>query len=141
LRLEQLSARYGVSRERVRQIEIRAFEKVRAASNLLSFSGEFVAMLDKEPVGTFLAFSLAHPCQDPAALQLLALESEVKLAFPYSAIWILTVPIAAIPNHHGAAAVLPLRNGPFEVAVIQRMVFLDREPLVVGSREGPFVTV
>jgi RNA polymerase sigma-32 factor len=31
LRLEQLAARYRVSRERVRQIEIRAFEKVRAA--------------------------------------------------------------------------------------------------------------
>ena len=31
LRLEQLAVRYGVSRERVRQIEIRAFEKVRAA--------------------------------------------------------------------------------------------------------------
>jgi RNA polymerase sigma-32 factor len=31
LRLEQLAARYGVSRERVRQIEMRAFEKVRAA--------------------------------------------------------------------------------------------------------------
>ncbi|WP_027516104.1 RNA polymerase sigma factor RpoH [Bradyrhizobium sp. WSM1417] len=31
LRLEQLAARYGISRERVRQIEMRAFEKVRAA--------------------------------------------------------------------------------------------------------------
>jgi RNA polymerase sigma-32 factor len=31
VRLEDLSKRYGVSRERVRQIEIRAFEKVRAA--------------------------------------------------------------------------------------------------------------
>jgi RNA polymerase sigma-32 factor len=33
LRLEQLAARYGVSRERVRQIEMRAFEKVRAATS------------------------------------------------------------------------------------------------------------
>lgn len=88
-------------------------------------------MLDKEPVGTLLAFSLAHPVQDPAAVQLLALEGQVKLAFSISAIRILAVPIAAIPNHHGAAAVLPLRNGPFEVAVIQRIVLdLDREPLV-----------
>jgi RNA polymerase sigma-32 factor len=31
LRLEDLATRYGVSRERVRQIEMRAFEKVRAA--------------------------------------------------------------------------------------------------------------
>src|ERR1700721_300646 len=63
-------------------------------------------------------------------MELFTPEGEVQLAFPMSAIRILTVPIAAIPNHHGAAAVLPLRNGPFEVAVIQRMVFdLDREPL------------
>lgn len=33
LRLEQLASRYGVSRERVRQIEMRAFEKVRAATS------------------------------------------------------------------------------------------------------------
>jgi len=31
VRLEELAKRYGISRERVRQIEIRAFEKVRAA--------------------------------------------------------------------------------------------------------------
>jgi RNA polymerase sigma-32 factor len=30
-KLEQLAARYGVSRERIRQIEVRAFEKVRAS--------------------------------------------------------------------------------------------------------------
>ena len=30
-KLEQLAARYGVSRERIRQIELRAFEKVRAS--------------------------------------------------------------------------------------------------------------
>jgi RNA polymerase sigma-32 factor len=32
VRLEKLATRYGVSRERVRQIEVRAFEKVRAAA-------------------------------------------------------------------------------------------------------------
>jgi RNA polymerase sigma-32 factor len=31
VRLEELATRYGISRERVRQIEMRAFEKVRAA--------------------------------------------------------------------------------------------------------------
>jgi RNA polymerase sigma-32 factor len=33
VRLEQLAAQYGISRERVRQIELRAFEKVRAAAS------------------------------------------------------------------------------------------------------------
>jgi len=36
LNLEDLAKRYGVSRERVRQIEIRAFEKVRAAVSVAS---------------------------------------------------------------------------------------------------------
>ena len=66
-------------------------------------------------------------------MKLLTLQGEVQLAFSICALRILAVPIAAIPNHDGAAAVLALRNGAFEVAVIQRMVFdLDREPLVVG---------
>ena len=33
VRLEDLALKYGVSRERVRQIEIRAYEKVRAAAS------------------------------------------------------------------------------------------------------------
>ncbi len=46
-------------------------------------------------------------------------------------------PIAAIPELHGAAAVLVIWNGAFEIAVIERMVLdLDREPLVVRIERG-----
>ena len=74
-------------------------------------------------------------------MKFFALQREVQLAFCISALWILAVPIAAIPNHDGAAAILALRNGALEVAVVQRMVFdLDREPLVVRIEGGPLVT-
>src|ERR1700758_1535837 len=89
-------------------------------------------MLNQKPVGSILALSLAHPGQDPAALDLLTRESEIQPAFCKAALRILASPIAAVPNHDGASAILALRNGAFEVAVIQRMVFdLDCEPLVM----------
>ena len=66
-------------------------------------------------------------------MKFLTLQGKVQLAFPICALRILAIPMAAIPDHHGAAAVLALWDRAFEVAVIQRMVFdLDREPLVVG---------
>src|ERR1700745_3029306 len=101
-------------------------------------------MLDQKPVGSLFAFSLAHPGQDPTAMELLTLESEIQLAFCKAPLWILASPIAAVPNHDGASAILALRNGAFKVAVIQRMVLdLDCEPLVMwiegrtlGDRPG-----
>ena len=47
---------------------------------LLSFPGELVAMLDQKPVGALLAFSLAHPGQNPAAMKLFTLQGEIQLA-------------------------------------------------------------
>ena len=50
-------------------------------------------------------------------------------------------PVAAVPQLHRAAAILAFRNGPFEVAVIERMVLdLDRQPLVVRIERRPRVT-
>jgi hypothetical protein len=88
-------------------------------------------MLDQEPVGTFLIFSLAHPRQKPAAVKFFALQGKVQLAFFIRALWVVAVPMASIPNHDSATAILSLRNGAFKVTVIQRMVFdLDCEPPV-----------
>jgi RNA polymerase sigma-32 factor len=44
-KLEQLAARYGVSRERIRQIELRAFEKLRASVKA-SMAGDAIATKD-----------------------------------------------------------------------------------------------
>ena len=49
------------------------------------------------------------------------------------------LPITAVPQHDRAAAILTLGNRPFEVAVIERMIFdLDRKPLVMGIERRPF---
>src|SRR3546814_3074296 len=47
-------------------------------------------------------------------------------------------PAAAVPQHHRAAAVLTLRNGPFERAVFQRVVLdADGEALLAGHQARP----
>ena len=46
-------------------------------------------------------------------------------------------PEAAIPQHHRAAAILALWNGPFEIAVVERVILdLDRQALVGGIEGG-----
>ena len=46
-------------------------------------------------------------------------------------------PEAAVPEHDGAAAILALGDGAFEVAVIERVIFgLDGKPLVAGVERG-----
>ena len=100
---------------------------------LFSFARELIAMLDQKPIYPLFAFSLAHPGQNPAAVKFLTLQGEVQLAFPICALSILAIPMAAIPDHYGATAVLAFWDRAFKVTVIQRMVFdLDREALVVG---------
>ena len=65
-------------------------------------------------------------------MELLTLKGEIQLALLIGALRILADPIAAIPNHDGASAILAFRNGAFEIAVIQRMVLdLDCKPLVM----------
>jgi hypothetical protein len=69
-------------------------------------------------------------------MQSLALQRELEVAFrqrllggPRS----IGLPIAAVPQHDRAAAILTLGYRPFEVAVVERMIFdLDRKPFVMG---------
>ncbi len=90
-------------------------------------------MLDQQPVGALAAIAVvAHPHQHPAAMQLVAIQREFKIALLEAALGIVGFPIAAIPQLHGAAAILVVRNGAFEIAIVERMVFhLHREALVV----------
>ena len=47
-------------------------------------------------------------------------------------------PGAAIPDHHGAAAVLALRDGALELVVFDRMILdVDREPLLARNKARP----
>ena len=104
----------------------------------LAFLGEFVAVLDQEPVGALAAVAVAlHPHQHPAAVQLVAMQREFQVALLEAAIGIIGFPGAAIPQHDGAAAILVVRDGAFEIAVVQRVILdLDREPLVVRIERG-----
>ena len=79
--------------------------------------------------------------QHPAAMELLAVQREFQVALFKTLFGIVAVPGAAIPELHGAAAVLALRDVAFEIAVIERVILdLDRQPLVVGVERGPPVT-
>ena len=104
----------------------------------VAFLGELVAMLDQEPVGPFSPGAVvAHTDQHPAAVQLVTVQREFQIAFLVSPLRIVGFPIAAVPELHGTAAILPLRSGAFEIAVIERRILrFDREPLVMRIERG-----
>ena len=102
--------------------------------------GILIVMLDQQPVGAFAAESVApHAHQHPAAFQLFPRQHEFEIAFGQHFFGVaIRLPEAAIPQHHRAAAILAFGNGPFKIAVIERMVFhLHRQPLVGGIERGP----
>src|SRR3954464_14148962 len=48
------------------------------------------------------------------------------------------LPLAAVPDQHGAAAIFAFRDGAFELVVFDRMVFdLHREPLLARYQAWP----
>jgi hypothetical protein len=94
----------------------------------------FVALLDQQPIFPPLSggFS-AHPHQGPVAVQFLAFEGEFErpLAVRRLGVRIKRDPGSAIPQHDGSAAIFALGNDPFELAIIERVVFdMDGEPLL-----------
>ena len=97
-------------------------------------AGEFVGRLDQQPRLLPLAGPLAHPHQMPVAVELLAVQLEIEMALLHGLVRIVVRrPGAAIPDHHGAAAILALRDGAFELVVFDRMILdVDGEALVAG---------
>ncbi len=110
--------------------------------------GPAVVLLDQQPVVPDLPalalIAVRHADEAEAALQALALEVEGDVALLVRLGRVaLRLPGAAVPQHHGAAAILALRDGAFERAVFDRMILdLDRQPAVLGieagsARDGP----
>jgi hypothetical protein len=98
-------------------------------------------MLNQEPVVAFSAQPVVlHAHQHPATPQLLTRCRELELALAQGRIHILCFlghPEAPIPQHYGAAAIFPLGDRAFEVAVVERMVLhLDRQSLVARIKRG-----
>jgi hypothetical protein len=98
---------------------------------------KFVTVLDQEPVCAFGAFPIVgHADGDETAMQPLALKGKLEIALRqrlFGGPCSVRLPITAVPQHDSAAAILTLGNRPFEVTIIERMIFdLDRKPLVTG---------
>ncbi len=101
-----------------------------------------VAFLDQEPVvAALFSGPAAHPHQRPAPVQLLAVEPEFERAVLIGAgrVGVERRPIAAIPQHDRAAAILSLRDDPLEPAIIERVVFdMDRQAPLARIEARPF---
>lgn len=100
------------------------------------FDRERIVVFDQQPICPLAAVAIiAHAHQHEAAVQALALQGELEVAFCQRLLRALIsfrFPIAPIPEHDRAAAVLTFRNGAFEVAIVQRVILdLDCQPLVV----------
>ncbi|MFZ1886520.1 MAG: hypothetical protein WAU33_00705 [Candidatus Binataceae bacterium] len=76
----------------------------------------------------------AHQC--PATVESIAVEVEFQVAGFERGLWgnvVLRRPVAAVPQLHGAPAILTLGNCAFEVAIIERMILnFDRKAFVMG---------
>src|SRR4029077_14799791 len=106
---------------------------------VVAFPRIFVTMFDQEPIGALSAVAVvAYAHQHPAAMQLVAVQREFKVALLEPLLRIVGFPITAVPELYGAATILALGDGAFEIAVIERMVFpFNREPLVARIERGP----
>jgi hypothetical protein len=100
---------------------------------------KLIAMLDEKPVVALAAVSCPslHAHQHPPAPQLFASDNELELAFAECGAgvggFLFGHPVAAIPEHHCAAAVFAFRDRAFEIPVVERMVLdLHRQSLVAG---------
>src|SRR5579864_1012513 len=95
-----------------------------------------VLALDQEPVVVAVARLRAQPHQMPTAAQFLALKLEFQMALGEAFVRVaLGMPVAAVPDHHGATAILSLRNRALELVIFDGMILdMDGKPLVVGIK-------
>src|SRR5690606_1274986 len=105
----------------------------------IALFGMFVGDLARQPVFALFARLLPQADQQPFAFHPLAFEREVEVSLVdiLPALAFDRLPRPAIPKHHGAAAILALRDDAFEVGLGHRMVFgPHRQPLDVGIGRG-----
>ena len=85
---------------------------------------------------------MGHADQDKTAMQPLALKVELEIALRQHLLrplGSLRLPITAVPKHDCSAAISTFGNRPFEVAIIERVIFdLDGEPFVMRVERRSF---
>ena len=94
-----------------------------------------VALLDQQPV-VLVALVAARAAAPAPICPAAARRAGSKASLPFfsasSTSPLLRLPGAAVPQHHGAAAIFAFRNRAFELAVFDRVILdMHREPLVV----------
>src|SRR5258708_22241836 len=94
-----------------------------------------VLRFDQKPWLLFFPGPAVHAHEMPSPMQLLAIQGESEMTFLVARVRVaLRVPAAAIPNHDGAAAIFPPRDGSLEGVVFDRMIFhVDCEALLVRN--------
>ena len=92
----------------------------------VALDGVLVAMFDEQPVVMLVMLATAHAHERPTALQFVAMQGEFEVALFQRFLRCLSAldfPIAAVPHLHGPAAILVFGNCPFEIAVVERVIF------------------
>src|SRR5262249_34965293 len=95
-----------------------------------------VLVFDQQPVPALSIFAVSQNAhQNPTAVKLLAIEQEFQFSGPQVLRGRIALggPIATVPQHDRAAAILSFGNGSFEITVVQRMVLhFHSKALVAG---------
>jgi hypothetical protein len=96
-------------------------------------------MFDEKPVGSFLAVARPHAREYPASSELVSLKCKVEFSLAVAILRVFAFPIATVPQHHCAAAILAFRDCAFEITVIKRVILdFDGKTLVSGIERRSF---
>ena len=101
--------------------------------------GFLIMALDQEPSLLLSQISPVQTHEGKASVQPLTGQDKLKLAFAHPCVRIGDrLPSAAVPRLHLAAAILPGRDGAFEVGIIDGVVLdMDRHALICGIERRP----
>ena len=97
-------------------------------------AGVLVGVREEQPVLAVGVAGPVHADEGEAALTLLAVEAKLEVAALIAGLGVaLGVPVTAVPDDHGAAAVLALRDRPLEFGVLDGVILdVDGEALIGG---------
>ncbi len=106
---------------------------------LVGRAHEVVALLDEQPALAALVGSRLEAHENPAALELVAVELELEVALGKTGVRVGDrLPRPAVPHDHLAGAVLAGGDDALEVGVVERVVLdAHRQALVARVERGP----